>query len=102
MKGISTLIAVASVALFAASALASPAPADIVARANSKTPPVTVRGNAFFAGDKRFYIRGVDYQPGGPSDIQDPIADLGNCTRDLEYFKQLGINTIRIYSVDSP
>lgn len=25
---------------------------------------VTVKGNAFFAGDTRFYIRGVDYQPG--------------------------------------
>ncbi len=26
--------------------------------------PVTIKGNAFFAGNDRFYIRGVDYQPG--------------------------------------
>lgn len=26
--------------------------------------PVTITGNAFFAGSTRFYIRGVDYQPG--------------------------------------
>lgn len=26
--------------------------------------PVTIKGNAFFAGKDRFYVRGVDYQPG--------------------------------------
>ena len=26
--------------------------------------PVTVKGNAFFNGTNRFYIRGIDYQPG--------------------------------------
>jgi hypothetical protein len=31
---------------------------------NANTPPVSVQGNAFFAGGQRFYIRGVDYQPG--------------------------------------
>lgn len=31
---------------------------------NSKTPPITTKNNAFYAGGKRFYIRGVDYQPG--------------------------------------
>lgn len=29
-----------------------------------KSTPVTVKGNAFFAGDERFYVRGVAYQPG--------------------------------------
>jgi 1,3-beta-glucanosyltransferase GAS5 len=38
--------------------------AQIVARQQGKLPPVTVRGNAFFAGNDRFYIRGVAYQPG--------------------------------------
>jgi len=32
--------------------------------AASNTPPISVRGNAFFAGSTRFYVRGVDYQPG--------------------------------------
>jgi hypothetical protein len=31
---------------------------------NANTPPVTIKGNAFYANNKRFYIRGVDYQPG--------------------------------------
>lgn len=64
-------------------------------------PEVTVKGNAFFAGNDRFYIRGVDYQPGGSSDVADPIADAAGCKRDIEYFKQLGLNSIRVYTVDN-
>jgi hypothetical protein len=56
---------------------------------------------AFFAGDKRFYIRGVDYQPGGASDAKDPIADTAGCKRDIEKFKSLGINTVRVYTIDN-
>ena len=26
--------------------------------------PITIKGNAFFNGTDRFYIRGIDYQPG--------------------------------------
>lgn len=63
--------------------------------------PVTVKGNAFFAGDKRFYIRGVDYQPGGSSKAEDPIADAAGCKRDIAKFKELGLNTIRVYTVDN-
>jgi hypothetical protein len=56
---------------------------------------------AFFAGGSRFYIRGVDYQPGGSSDAKDPIADVAGCKRDIVEFKKLGINTIRVYTVDN-
>lgn len=56
---------------------------------------------AFFAGNNRFYIRGVDYQPGGSSDVADPIADAAGCKRDVAYFKQLGLNAIRVYTVDN-
>lgn len=57
--------------------------------------------SAFFAGSDRFYIRGVDYQPGGSSSATDPIADATACQRDITYFQQLGINTIRVYTVDN-
>jgi hypothetical protein len=56
-----TMKTTAIAAILAASVAATPA--AIEKRATSVTP-VTVKGNAFFAGDKRFYIRGVDYQPG--------------------------------------
>ncbi|KAL9124394.1 MAG: hypothetical protein Q9217_006270 [Psora testacea] len=103
MKAISASAPVA-VALYASSALASALPAalyhPLYARATS-LPPVTVKGNAFFAGSDRFYVRGVDYQPGGSSDAEDPIADLEVCKRDVAKFAQLKINTIRIYTVDN-
>ena len=64
-------------------------------------PTVTASGNAFFAGDERFYIRGIDYQPGGSSKNIDPLADTSICGRDIPKFKELGVNTIRVYSVDN-
>ena len=94
-----------SMALAASLVAASPSPAKINARASSSSsgsvPQVTVKGNAFFAGDDRFYIRGVDYQPGGSSEVSDPLADEAGCKRDIEYFTQLGINTVRVYTVDN-
>ncbi|KAH0293145.1 beta-glucanosyltransferase [Aureobasidium namibiae CBS 147.97] len=94
--------AAVSVALGASLAVASP---TLEVRATSTSsgslPTVTVKGNAFFAGNDRFYIRGVDYQPGGSSDAKDPLADEDGCMRDIKYFKQLGINTIRVYTVDN-
>ncbi|KAG0652623.1 Glucan elongating glucanosyltransferase 1 [Hyphodiscus hymeniophilus] len=91
-------------ALAAASGvLATPTPTEeLVARASSSSlTAITVKGNAFFQGENRFYIRGVDYQPGGSSDLADPIADEAGCTRDIAEFKKLGINTVRVYTVDN-
>ncbi|KAL8987115.1 MAG: hypothetical protein Q9177_003652 [Variospora cf. flavescens] len=75
--------------------------AGAIAPRQSKTPPVTVRGNAFFAGSTRFYVRGVDYQPGGASDAADPLADTTVCRRDIAEFKKLNINTVRVYTIDN-
>lgn len=65
--------------------------------------PIEVRGNTFFVkgSSERFYIRGLDYQPGGASKLYDPLSDPATCERDIEYFTELGINTIRIYSIDN-
>ncbi|KAI9665039.1 MAG: beta-glucanosyltransferase [Bathelium mastoideum] len=68
---------------------------------SATVPTVTVKGNAFYAGNDRFYIRGVDYQPGGSSQVTDPIADEAGCTRDIAEFQKLGINTVRVYTVDN-
>lgn len=67
----------------------------------STLPTITTKGNAFFSGDDRFYIRGIDYQPGGSSDVSDPLSDYDTCSRDIPYFKKLGLNTIRVYTVDN-
>ncbi|KAL9618719.1 MAG: hypothetical protein Q9160_006598 [Pyrenula sp. 1 TL-2023] len=91
-----TAVSLATVAAVATTALAGVAP---VKRAS--TPVVSVKGNAFFAGNSRFYMRGVDYQPGGSSDVADPIADVNGCKRDIQEFQKLGLNTIRVYTVDN-
>ena len=53
------------------------------------------------AGDDRFFVRGVAYQPGGAADAQDPLLDTEALASDIEMFKELGINLIRIYTVDN-
>lgn len=65
--------------------------------------PIITKGNAFFVEDtdQRFYIKGLDYQPGGSSKLFDPLSSPDTCKRDIPYFEQLGINTIRIYSIDN-
>lgn len=70
---------------------------------NGSTPVIEIKGNAFFdsSSNERFYIRGVDYQPGGSSNLTDPLADKEICSRDIPVFKDLGINTIRVYTVDN-
>ncbi|OJD22689.1 hypothetical protein ACJ73_05962 [Blastomyces percursus] len=93
---VSALVAAIFGASFALAGVAS----SVQARA-SKITPVTVKGNAFWQGNKRFYMRGVDYQPGGASKVEDPIADPEICKRDIAKFKELGLNTIRIYTVDN-
>lgn len=73
----------------------------VTTAASQATTSITTNGNAFFRGSDRFYIRGVDYQPGGSSSTVDPLSDSATCDRDVPYFQQLGINTIRVYQVDN-
>ncbi|QLQ80892.1 hypothetical protein HG537_0E02470 [Torulaspora globosa] len=67
--------------------------------------PIEVEGKHFVDSVTKqpFYIKGVDYQPGGSSDVttnKDPLSDSETCARDIVLFQELGINTIRIYSVN--
>ncbi|KAI9835069.1 MAG: beta-glucanosyltransferase [Sarea resinae] len=97
MKGVGAFVST-TVALSAGTAL-SAAVQPLAPRASLQA--VTVKGNAFYAGQDRFYIRGVDYQPGGSSNVADPIADADGCKRDIAEFTKLGINTVRVYTVDN-
>jgi len=71
---------------------------------NATLNPIVIKGNAFFDSvtNDRFYIRGVDYQPGGSSAVNyDPLADTTMCQLNIPYMQQLGLNAIRVYSVDN-
>ncbi|KAM0432427.1 hypothetical protein ACHAPT_004971 [Fusarium lateritium] len=96
MKTASLLSALAAIGAVSATPTLKEPPSK---RAN--LPTVTVSGNAFWAGDERFYLRGIDYQPGGASADKDPLADTKICERDIKNFKDLGVNVIRVYAVDN-
>lgn len=90
--------------LFAAAtaALAGSVAGQVVKRQSGSLPTIETRGNAFYtAGGDRFYVRGVAYQPGGAADAADPLLDTEALSRDIEQFERLGINTIRIYTIDN-
>lgn len=50
--------------LIAAASVVAGVSGKVIPRQQGSLPPVTTDGNAFWAGDERFYIRGVAYQPG--------------------------------------
>ncbi|KAI0047670.1 carbohydrate-binding module family 43 protein [Auriscalpium vulgare] len=75
---------------------------------------VTRTGKYLYNADgSRFFIKGVAYQPQGvastdpnnpfvePSTFIDPLADSAGCARDLPFLQQLGVNAVRVYSVNS-
>ncbi|OSX67830.1 carbohydrate-binding module family 43 protein [Postia placenta MAD-698-R-SB12] len=75
---------------------------------------VSRNGRYLYTADgNRFYIKGVAYQEQGaviatannpflePSTFIDPLANSTSCERDLPYLKQLNVNAVRIYSVNS-
>lgn len=95
-----------SAGIFSALAAATAVHAGPTATVRSKpraveVEPITATGNAFFKGTERFYVRGIDYQPGGAGGNVDPLADTKVCMPDIEKFKALGINVIRVYSTDN-
>lgn len=74
--------------------------------------PLEIKGNRFIkpaldAKDEgeEFPLIGVDYQPGGassydPSSGEDVISDEDACLRDAYVLQQLGVNAIRLYTVN--
>ncbi|KAK7694315.1 hypothetical protein QCA50_001497 [Cerrena zonata] len=75
---------------------------------------VSRAGRYLYTDDgNRFFIKGIAYQEQGaistdpnnpflePSSFIDPLADGTACTRDLPFLQQLGVNAIRVYSVNS-
>lgn len=75
---------------------------------------VSRAGRYLYTDDgNRFFIKGVAYQEQGatstdpnnpfsePSTFIDPLQDGTACKRDIPFLQQLGVNTIRVYSVNS-
>ncbi|CAL9728039.1 1,3-beta-glucanosyltransferase Gas4p [Monosporozyma unispora] len=66
---------------------------------------IEVKGKQFINSQtgEPFLIKGLAYQPGGSADVnedQDPLSEPTICSRDIPLFQQLGVNTIRVYSIN--
>lgn len=74
--------------------------------------PLNIKGKRFIkphenykeSGDV-FFIKGIDYQPGGSSGYdsssgEDALTNVEQCYRDAYAFQQLNINTLRIYTLN--
>lgn len=73
---------------------------------------IEIVGNKFFntSSGNQFFIRGVAYQRTRKREevydaetetaYVDSLANPGLCLKDLEFLKELGINTVRVYQVD--
>ena len=68
--------------------------------------PIEVVGNKFYDSKtgERFLMKGVAYQQNTANVTDgalfvDPLADGDACKRDVEYFKKLQTNTLRVYAV---
>ncbi len=61
--------------------------------------PIRVRGKFFFAGEEKFFVRGVTYGPFamGSDGTQFPEPDLA--ARDFELMAEMGVNTVRVFTV---
>ncbi|KAL7421398.1 1,3-beta-glucanosyltransferase [Cryptotrichosporon argae] len=108
--GAGSVSRLAALAFMAAALSAAPAAA---------VSPITRVGRYLYdASGARFYIKGIAYQPQGeletaseanaanggfpePSSYIDPLSSAANCTRDIPYLTQLGVNAVRVYSVNS-
>jgi hypothetical protein len=101
MKSFGNIAAAAAALAVASTAFASPSPAQQLSPRATSLTAITTSGNAFFQGTTRFYIRGIDWQPGGSSNLVDPLANPTTCARDIAEFTKLGVNTVRIYTVDN-
>lgn len=91
---------------------------SLLATTTLALPSITRTGKYLYdPSGSRFYIKGVAYQPQGelsassaanaengnfpePSSYVDPLSSGANCTRDLPYLQQLGVNALRVYSVN--
>ncbi|MGE0823751.1 MAG: glycosyltransferase [Candidatus Binatia bacterium] len=61
--------------------------------------PVVTKGKFFFAGDDKFFIKGVTYGPFKPASHGAPFPEPAVIKRDFALMQELGANTLRTFTV---
>src|SRR5439155_1953155 len=76
-----------------------PAPTTPVGPPVTAAHPPSVRGKFLFAGDEKFYVRGVTYGTFGPRADGSEVPEPEVVERDFALMAANGINAVRIYTV---
>ncbi len=63
----------------------------------SNLPRVRVRAKFFFAGDQKFFLKGVTYGPFHPNEDGEYFASPERSREDLRLMAEMGANLLRIY-----
>jgi len=60
---------------------------------------VQVRAKFFFAGEDKFFVKGVTYGPFAPDKDGEHFGDAEKARRDFQLMRETGINLLRVYYV---
>jgi O-antigen biosynthesis protein len=60
---------------------------------------IRAHGRFLFAGDEKFFIKGVTYGPFPNNMNGEPLPEWEQVTRDFEMMRAAGVNTLRVYYV---
>jgi O-antigen biosynthesis protein len=67
-------------------------------RAQTARDPIRVSGKFFFAGDEKFFVKGVTYGPFGPGSHGTQFPEREVVTRDFTLMAEIGVNTLRVFT----
>lgn len=62
-------------------------------------PRVVARGRYLFAGEDKFFVKGVTYGPFPENSRGEPLPEDDTVARDFELMRRAGVNSIRVYYV---
>src|SRR6195256_1781708 len=81
-------------------ALETPAPDEVLPdRAAAGLGDIKVHGKFFFAGDAKYFVKGVTYGPFGPGSHGAQFPETEIVERDFALMRGAGVNTVRVFTV---
>lgn len=102
------------ITLTSATSVSGPHKSLLKRKSEIELPSIEIVGSKFFNSKtgEQFFMKGIAYQPSRTQEeleaayevfntkYIDPLAETDICKRDIPYLTKLGINTIRVYSID--
>ena len=64
-----------------------------------KSAPAVTKGKFFFAGEEKFFVKGVTYGPFKPASHGAPFPEREMIKRDFSLMREVGANTLRTFTV---